>query len=262
MTARRSAALAILVAAAVVAYAAPASAYVPSAAAAALAASGEARASSVGDGIALKLAPDHPSVAAIRTALAAADPDVVVEALFLWKKPRRSDPAAELLAVYNILRAVGSLQGIEYFSASRGRRAVLFEESWLTPSMDDRTALADTSVSTLPARESLSAWQRDASLGGAMYRYDLASGPDWVSAAFVNATPITYGFLNLAAPGTLHVRAVAVMVDEGVLLYLCVSVKPGVLPGLAGKFESSFGNRVDALYAWFTSRAAMRWPRS
>jgi hypothetical protein len=61
---------------------------------------------------------------------------VVVEASVLWKKPTRGTPAAELLTLYNIFRSVGSLEGIEYWSASRNTMRLFYEISHLTNGPD------------------------------------------------------------------------------------------------------------------------------
>jgi hypothetical protein len=219
------------------------------------------RATSTGKSAAPAILPVHPAAAALQAALAEEGPDVIVEALFSWKKPTRGTPEAELLTLYNIFRAVGSLEGIEYWSASRNTMRLFYEISYLTSGPDSSGRLGDTWLSALPVhRETLYARQKDLSFGDNRYRILLQAGSDHVITTTSNLTTMRYGIIPVAAPGLLNVRVLAINADDGVLFYAVSSAKAAVLPGVRGKLESSFGNRAAALYAWFSRRAEATWP--
>jgi len=224
--------------------------------------SGEAmRASSAGKSAVPALAPRHPSAASAGAALAAEAPDVIVEALFLWKKPRAVEPEAGALAVYNVLRAVGSMQGLEYWSASRGRMRLLYEYSSLVAGPDDRTPVRDTRLPALPVNaETLFARQRDLSFGDNVYKISLSTGPGYTAQHSTNLTGMRYGIVPVASPGVVNVRLLVIDVDEGLIFYTVSSAKAAVLPGVRAKLESSFGNRAEAVYAWFSRELAKTWP--
>ncbi len=227
----------------------------------ALEARGELRAVSTGKDAAPSLGLYHPAAAAIASELAAEDPDVVVEALFIWKKPRPADRPASLLAAYNTLRAVGSMQGIEYFSASRGKMRLFYETSSLADGPEGKTLLPDSPRASLPAAETLHARQKDLSFGDNVYRIDMRSGPDWVMSASVNLTAMRYGLIPVAAPGKLRVRVLVLDAGDSMVFYVVSSARAGVVPGIRGKLEDSFGNRAAAVFAWFGRKAGEAWAR-
>ena len=234
----------------------PVSSFLPTAALTAPLPETGLRATSTGKSAAPAIMPVHPAAAALQKALAEESPDVVVEALFSWKKQSTGTPEAEMLTLYNIFRSIGSLEGIEYWSASRNTMRLFYEISHLTSGPDSTGRLPDIQLPAIPAnRETLYARQKDLSFGDNQYKILLEAGADHVSIATANLTTMRYGIIPVAAPGRLNVRVLAINAEDAVLFYAVSSAKAAVLPGVRGKLESSFGNRAAALYAWFVRNA-------
>lgn len=235
----------------------PTAAYLDPALAARLLSGEDVRTSSLGKTASLTLAPKHSAAVAFGPALAAEAPDVVVEAIFLWKRPAAADRDKEILGVYNTLRSIGSLQGIEYWSASRKTMRLFYEYSSLVAGPDDQTPVKDSWLPALPlADETLYARQKDLSFGDNRYRITLAHGKDYVTQASVNLTGMSYGIIPVAGAGAVHVRLLVIPADEGIIFYAVSTAKATVIPGIRGKLEASFGNRAAAVYAWFTRQMA------
>ncbi len=256
---RTAAAVLLLLALASALAADPLSSRIPPDRASALIRGEELRRSSTGREASITWAPAHPLAARVQSDLRSEEPDVIVEALYLWKKPRPADPAAELIAVYNILRAVGTLQGIEYWSASRQTMRLFYEESWRVVSPEDRTRVPDQRVASVPPSETFTVWQKDLSFGGNLNRLEYRTAPDGVLLESVNLTRMYYKFVPLAAPGALKVRVLALNTDEGILFWAVSSARAAVVPGIRGKLEDSFGNRAEAVFRWFSARIAEAW---
>jgi hypothetical protein len=241
--------------------AAPVSSFLPAAALAAPLPETGLRATATGRSAAPTIMPVHVASTALHKALGDEGPDVVVEALFSWKKPGRGTPEAELLTLYNIFRSVGSLEGIEYWSASRNTMRLFYEISHLTSGPDSSDKVPDAWLPALPIQpETLHARQKDLSFGDNRYLIQLQTGADHVSITTSNLTTMRYGIIPVATPGMLNVRVLAINADDAVLFYAVSSAKAVVLPGVRGKLESSFGNRAAALYAWFARQATASWP--
>lgn len=238
-----------------------ASAFLSAETAATLAAKGEVRASSTGSKAALSLGVSHPAVAGLRSMLAAESPDVIVEALFSWKKPTAAGDD-DLLSIYNIMRAIGSLEGIEYWSESRGKMRLFYERSTLVSGPDGKVAVPDRPMEILPASERLYARQKDLSFGDNVYRIDLVSGSDWILFTSVNLTTMRYGIVPVAGPEKMSVRVLVINADDAVLFYAVSSARAAMVPGMRGKLEDSFGNRAAAIYAWFGRKASEAWARA
>lgn len=207
----------------------------------------------------LDTTPGHEAARRVAAETVAESPRLVVEALFLWKKPRALSPAAERAALFDTMLAVRSLEGIEYFSASRGRREVLFKESWRVAAPGELAPLPDLARSGGVEKADYYAWQRDASFGGVVYKIEAEAAGDAVRASFTNETPIRYSIIPLAGPGGLVMRFALVDTAEGVLFYLVLAAKAEIPGFLAKRVEDSFTNRSSAMFAWFVTRAEAAW---
>lgn len=216
---------------------------------------------SSGKGAAPSLMPTHPAASLIGPSIQAEQANIVVEALFLWHRPWPVDPGAEILAVYNTLRAVSSLKGIDYYSASRKKRWPLYEYSSLVAGRTDNTPVGDTRLAALPAApETLFARQKDTTFGDNSYQITLAGGAGFVRQSSTNLTRLSLGIVPVAAPGDVNLRVLVLSTDEGLVFYAVSSARATLLPGIQGTLEASFGNRAEALYAWFSDRLAAAWP--
>jgi len=242
--------------------AAPSSSFLPPEIESRLRAGEEPRSVSTGKAAALKLAPSHPAVADIRRSIAEESPDVIVEALFLWKLSRSGAAMPDTLTIYNALRSIGSLQGIEYFSASRGHMRLFYEYSSLIKAPDEPTPLPDIAMTAIPRLpETLFARQKDLSFGDNRYRITMSSGSDFVVQSSANLTPMKYKtVIPVAGTGDLNVRVLVLSSDDALVFYAVSSAKATVIPGVRTKLEASFGNRAAAVYAWFSDRMTKAWP--
>lgn len=229
----------------------------PADAASALASSGKAVSTSAGK---LSLIPNHQAAKAIREAVEKEKPSLIVEAVFALKRPKPADAASaqtELASVYGILRSLGSLQGIEYYSASRKKMRTFYAESYIIDGPDSKTALSDPKAplaGAIPQSETVYAFQRDLSFGANRYRYEYAAFPDAICLSSSNLTKMSYGIVPVAAPGELSTRLLVIQADDAILFYAASGAKA---PGLvSGKLEDSFANRAEALFRWFSAKYA------
>jgi len=206
--------------------------------------------------VALSLAPAWPGASLVKAAVASEDPDVAVEALFFLPDPAPGGADARLDAAYRVLRGVSSLQGIEYYSESRGRMRLFYEESWRIAGPEDRTRVPDAAPAVPPAFDRVWSWQKDLSFGGNVYEIDYSvsrEGAPWsIAMKSTNLTGMRYGIVPVAAPRALSVRVHLVAVDEGLVFWAVSSARAAAVPGMRGKLEDSFGNRAAALFGWFS----------
>ncbi len=215
------------------------------------------RASRTGKTGAFSFQPTHAAATAIADDITAEKPDVVVEALFIWKKPFAAKD--ETLLAYNVLRAVGTLEGIEYYSASRKKMRLFYEKSYRIGGLRDKTRIPDAAVASVPASETLYVFQKDLSFGENVNRYDYRAGTDWIALETTNETAMGYGIVPVAGAGKVKTRILAIRCDEGILFWVCSSAKATVVPGVRGKLQDSFGNRAEAVFNWFAARAQAAW---
>jgi hypothetical protein len=206
------------------------------------------------------LLPSHPASAPIKAAIAGENPPILVETAFVL--PRRAPAGsaareAELASIYGFMRSIGTLEGIEYYSASRKKMRTFYAESYLIDDPGTRKRLPDPAppaAGALPRFESLFAFQRDLSFGANVYRYDFESAPGAVRVTATNLTRMSYSLVPVMAPEALKTRLLVIQAEDGIVFYAASgAAAPGVFKG---KLEESFSNRAEALFKWFAARAA------
>lgn len=212
------------------------------------------------DEASLALLPRVEAAESLRKALEAQKPGVVVEALFVLKRPAPTEAEAELSTVYGLLRSLGSLEGIQYWSASRKTWRTFYAESYRIDGPETRKRLPDPPfpAGPLPATETLYAFQRDLSFGSNVYRYDFRTYPGSIGLEQRNLTRMSYGLVPVASPEGLSTRILVIQARDGLLFYALSSTEAPSVPLLKGKLRESFGNRAAALFKWFSQAYAAR----
>jgi hypothetical protein len=212
------------------------------------------------------LLPLHAASTTIREAIAAEKPSILIEAIFIL--PRAKSPnsqmkaaspsrAGELASIYGILRSLGSLQGIEYYSASRKKMRTLYAESYIIDGPNTKVRMPDPRApmpGMLPATETLFAFQRDLSFGANIYRYDFTTYSDAVELKSLNLTRMKYGLLPVLSPNELVTRILVIQADDAIIFYAESGAKTSGI--FKDKIQNSFSNRAEALFKWFSAKYA------
>ncbi len=205
------------------------------------------------------LLPLFPAKTDLEDRISAFAPSVLVESLYLYKKPenigKEKLTEAERLAVFNVLRSISTLTGIQYYSASRGRMRTFYESSFVVESGMGNEALPDPVVGSLPEKATLFAIQKDLTFGENRYRYDYETGSGYILFSQENLTTMNYGILPILGKGRLRTIVAVIDAGDALILYCVSAIKASQMPGLDAKVRDSFSNRADALYSWFGIQA-------
>ncbi|MDR2746292.1 MAG: hypothetical protein LBB77_02495 [Treponema sp.] len=206
------------------------------------------------------LAPRHGEFRGIldRT-LAELGSGIMAESLTLYQKPSSASlPAwngAERAALFNSALAISSLEGIQYYSASRGTMRTFYEYSRVIDSPESGRELPDPRYAEPPAGLSLYARQRDLTFGDNIYEYQYYAGPDSLIFVQRNLTALKVGIISAVRKDKL--RSLVAVIDAGdcLLIYAVSLAQAAALPGLGNRISNSFTNRAQAILGWFSSRA-------
>ena len=204
-------------------------------------------------GAALRLAPQLPARAAVTASIDGLEVTYGAEVLRLL---RGSGAACDWLALYNHLRAVSTLQGIDYYSASRGYYRTLYKRSHAIVGPADRTPQPDPVASSVPRHSSLFMEQEDSSFGSNVYQADFRF--DGVSLAMLirNLTFMWWSILPLVAEGDFRSVVVVTPTDQGLLFYAAAAIHAADFDFVRERAQASLGNRLDALERWLRGRLA------
>ncbi|MFO7731704.1 MAG: DUF6675 family protein [Spirochaetia bacterium] len=155
------------------------------------------------------------------------------------------------LEIYNTLRKISSLQGIEYYSASRERMRTLFAESWAINNPEDQKKLEDPLVRSIPEEDSIYIHQRDLTFGNNISEVHYQSSGDYFRMNIVNLTTMTYMFFPVVRKENMSMQLLIVPAQEGIAFYGLNTVDVMKLKVFYDKMRDSFTNRMVALYNWF-----------
>ncbi|MFZ2635017.1 MAG: DUF6675 family protein [Rectinemataceae bacterium] len=181
------------------------------------------------------------------------------EALAVLPRPASygngSPEAAELAVIAGILGSVGSMEGLEYWSASRDQWRTLYAESYRIDDPATRRRLPDPPApvqGAVPAAWSYFAFQRDLTFGSNVYRFDVESSARGFALTSANVTPMKKYLITAVAPGGMQAALAVLPAQDGIVVYLLTTMKASDL--LKNKVYDSVGNRAFALLSWFAGK--------
>ena len=186
-------------------------------------------------------------------------PSVMVEMLYLYRKPPQAEPAAwtaeEEARLYNELIALSTLAGLQYFSASRGGMRTLYETSQVIDSPSTRRPIPDPVFARPPAELTVYVSQRDLTFGDNIYQFNFYTTPGVLIITQQNLTALTVGIIR--AVGRNNLRSTVAILDAGeyILVYAASMARAASVPGMRERIGTSFTTRTEAIIQWFSGRA-------
>ena len=164
------------------------------------------------------------------------------------------DSPESRLLIYNILRSMSTMKGIQYYSASRERMRTLFAESYVVDGPVAEKRLPGPVVREIPPFSKLHVLQEDLTFGENLYATEFRYSGDYFLLDSTNLTTMHYFIFPMVKPENSVTLILLIPSGEQLLFYGAVGAHTLRLPGLARSREDSFYNRLKAIYGWFTDR--------
>ncbi len=206
----------------------------------------------------LALFPALPIKARIEPEVARVKPTIGVELLMLFN-PDIADTLAQMreseyhLRIYNVLRSISTLKGIEYYSASRKRMRTFFYDAYAIESPDNRKKRGDPLVWSIPPNSSIYTYMKDSSLGNYVAEIRYHYHFDYFSMSIRNQTLLSWFIFPLVQPQKLNMFVLIVPRGDQLLFYGLSYVNASNIFGIAESKTASFYNRLIALFNWFST---------
>ncbi len=202
---------------------------------------------SMNDGIDTSMVPEVSLSSEVRDTLETG-PDIMgIRSLFLLPFPEKEEP---LVFLINSMTNVSSLEGIEYYSASRNRNRTLFNRAYVLSSPAGDSPAPDPTFTVLPEEFTLPVFLEDTTFGEARYELSFKTSGDCILATLVNRTPLSLGPLKVTDSGDTVFTLLAVPMNNSLLLFASGTAKPGAGVLFRGSVERSLYNRIYALKEW------------
>jgi len=197
--------------------------------------------------------PDTPMAQKISDRFTSLDPDVTVEALFTIPYPEDLPEGYDRdMIFYNILREVSSISGVQYYSRTKKRHRVLFDDVYAID--DKKKPVEDPVVLRIPEYDSFPIHMDEANLGKdyylAEYHYD---GRD-IAYSLTNTSNMSYIF-KVVGKENMQIDLLFMPLEEELLVYGYCGVKlanPGFVNTIMNPY-SSFFRRLYAMEIWFSN---------
>jgi len=203
---------------------------------------------------------DRELLRIVSNAVDSLQPNTLVEALFLYKKPASITGASEgwttaqRTGVFNQILAVSSMTGLQYYSASRGTMRTFYEYSYVVDGPNSRNQIPDPVFTAVPETLTAYARQKDLTFGDNIYRYDYATTQDAIIFTQNNITALSIAIVPVISRGNLKTVVSIIDCGDSILIYAVSMAKALSVPGLWDRVNNSFSNRVEAMLTWFSGR--------
>lgn len=213
---------------------------------------GELR-NSLSEASALQLIPDVSFRPEIEERINELELSVGTEVLTLYRNEAIDfDDEASRLKIYNILRSISTMEGIEYYSASRKRMRTLFARSYVIDGPDKQKRIPDPLVQEIPAYSRLYIFQEDLTFGENVYRSEYRYSGQYFLVTNRNMTTMRYFLLPMVKAEQSVTYILLIPAGREILFYGATGANTMSFFGLERTRENSFYNRLKAIYGWFT----------
>lgn len=188
--------------------------------------------------------------------------NLIIEALaFLPAPPAKAsyNVRSQLETLGLVFNQFGSLQGIQYWSASRNIMRTLYTEAYRVDNPKTRSKLKDPETVAelhvlLPQRTYV--YQKDQTFDGVVTEVQCSMSQTTFLMTNTNATPLRLIGIPVLPVDGLRTGFLAAPFSEGILLYFVTSIQSPSI-GRSRVFESA-SNKALALLHWFTETAVAK----
>lgn len=173
------------------------------------------------------------------------------EGLYLTKKNCPTEPGKNLEKLSKVVRSISSLEGIEYYSNTRKRMRILYEESYAIDSPKTKQKIADPIEGSADGAE-IYALQKDSTFGRFVYKYSYQQNQTEVLSKVSNIDPLSLMGIKIINPDELLISLLVSDLGDYYLVYTLIETDVVSMSMIENKLKRSFAARADALYGWLS----------
>jgi hypothetical protein len=151
--------------------------------------------------------------------------------------------------IFTNLHKIQTMKGIQYYSASKKKMRVLFEDAYTVNSTEKRKKIND--LTDIKKTNTFAVYQKDNSFGKMYYNARTSISENTIHLNFISASSLKLGIIKLIGKENLQISASIYRVDGGIIFYGCLKADFNDILGIVKKKSDSMHNRLQAVFDWF-----------
>ena len=159
----------------------------------------------------------------------------------------------DMKEVSKILRSFSTMEGIEYYSNSRGKYDVLYDACYTISDLDSLKKIPDNQEENANGLK-LYVFQNDSSFGETPYEVNFWQTDSEVGMNFVNKGPLYVKFVKAVKEENLCLTLYIREENDKLLVYILAQADFAAVPFVQTKIRDSLTARIEALFNWFEGR--------
>lgn len=163
----------------------------------------------------------------------------------------------ERLDLLNNLAQIETISGVTYYSETRKKTTVLFDNVYRVAAAGSSKALPSLHFEKLPENLSFIAHIQDANFGSTWYAISIENDRDSIMLTLANAKPLSYLFMKAFDKNAIVMRFIFFPVDEGLLSIGLCSAEPGKAASSVVDVYSALEKRINAVQGWVSRRVQL-----
>lgn len=180
------------------------------------------------------------------------DPVFYFEALFLTKKEPSTEEGTNIADISKRVRSLSSLEGLEYYSNTKKKMRVLYEESYSVISPEDRTRIEDP-VNEDANGQVIYSLQKDSTFGKFLYQYSYLQNKNEMLINITNIDSLSLLGVKIIKPENMVSTILVYDTGDYYVTYALVEVDIMSVSIIENKMKKSFEARTEALFTWLLS---------
>lgn len=178
------------------------------------------------------------------------DPIFLAEAVYTIPKKPGTEGTSQINEISRIGRSFSTMQGLEYYSNTRKKMAVLYDECYTVSDLQSRKRVADQTSGSAGGK-TVFYIQKDKSFGRALYAARYTQTEDELCFTSVNQDPLSFSVFKAVKPQDLYLTVLITEHDDYFSVYILAQADFASIPLIDEFLEKSFMARLDAVYTWF-----------
>jgi len=194
--------------------------------------------------------PDFSREAIFLNLVRVTEPNIGVEIKSSLKTDVDFSQGVNLLNLYNKLHQISHLKGLEYYSVTKGRNRVLFEDAFRIDG--GGREVADTTFNQIPGFVSYSVVKTDVIFGTNRYKVDwhYFKPENIIVMVFRNSGALTMFGIPIVDALSFYTISIIIPRENEIRYYILGSVKTVGVFGLERRRADSIYNRINAVLKW------------